>query len=220
MSEPFQVMDCALIAIATGEQAQNLRELRDRLVTTAPRCIYYHFWGGLLRPRFDDPEFQNDFAAWSSHALHDTRLAERLAIIDPTVYPEIEDLRREVIEVVEERLEESEMVPWARSGHQFHFIRSQIVIFDTTLEIASPRELPEVIPHLSLGSVFYHFIDARRRTPSGTNDFSQWLMGWGASYAPIVQALTEIDPYFVTLSELREELKTAVRDISLMEASA
>lgn len=46
MPEPFAVKDCALIAIGTGERAQNLRELRDRLLTTHPACIYHHFWGG------------------------------------------------------------------------------------------------------------------------------------------------------------------------------
>jgi len=30
MIDPFAVKDCALIAIATGERAHNLRELRDR----------------------------------------------------------------------------------------------------------------------------------------------------------------------------------------------
>jgi len=31
MREPFIVKDCTLISIATGEEAQNLRELSDRL---------------------------------------------------------------------------------------------------------------------------------------------------------------------------------------------
>ncbi|MBN2762670.1 MAG: hypothetical protein JXR41_06240, partial [Bacteroidales bacterium] len=64
-------MDCALIAIATGEKAQNLRELGDKLRHIHPGCIHYHFWGNLLRPQFDDPEYQNDFAVWASHSLHD-----------------------------------------------------------------------------------------------------------------------------------------------------
>jgi hypothetical protein len=47
--DPFGVTDCALIALATGERAQNLRELLDRLVRTRDDgVIYYPFWGGLL----------------------------------------------------------------------------------------------------------------------------------------------------------------------------
>jgi hypothetical protein len=46
MAEPSAVKDCALIALGTGERAQNLRELRDRLQTTHSACIYHHFLGG------------------------------------------------------------------------------------------------------------------------------------------------------------------------------
>ena len=63
MGHPFVIKDCTLIAIATGEEAYNLRELHNQLKTIHPGCIYYHFWGGMLRPSFDEPEYQNDFAA-------------------------------------------------------------------------------------------------------------------------------------------------------------
>ncbi|HIE48161.1 TPA: hypothetical protein EYP84_04665, partial [Candidatus Bipolaricaulota bacterium] len=79
--KPFKVKDCTLIAIATGVQAQNLRELREKVETVHPGSIYYHFWGGMLHSRFEEPEFNNDFAAWVRHALHDPVLAERLAVI-------------------------------------------------------------------------------------------------------------------------------------------
>ena len=84
--EPFEIKDCALAAVATGQKAQNLRELRDNIETVVPGSIAYHFWAGKLRPRFDDPEFNNDFAAWSRHALHDKVLAERLGMLDPTSF--------------------------------------------------------------------------------------------------------------------------------------
>jgi hypothetical protein len=48
---PFCVKDCALIAIATGTRAQNLPELTERLREVEANSIFYHFWGGLLRPR-------------------------------------------------------------------------------------------------------------------------------------------------------------------------
>ena len=41
----------------------------------------------------------------------------------------------------EERLDETEMVPWAKSDQQFDFIRSQIVIFSTEASIRTPAEL-------------------------------------------------------------------------------
>lgn len=208
----FNILDCALIAIATGEKAQNLRELRDHLKDTHPGCLYYHFWGGLLRPNFDDPEFQNDFAVWASHKLHDSKISEQLSIIDPNIYDNIEDLRQEVIEIIDQRLYESEYVPWVKTGNEFHFIRSQIVIFDTSVCINDPRNLPDIIPLLSLGSIFYHFIDSRRRTTENKNDFSIWLKGFGDEYKELCDSLDEIDPYFTTLNELRAEINSNIQN--------
>ena len=206
MTDPFAVKDCALIAIATGECAHNLRELRDRLATTSQGCIYYHFWGGLLRPSFDDPEYQNDFAVWAYHGLHDRFLAERLALIDPTDFDDVEHLRRELIEIIEERLDENELVHWAVAHQQFQFVRSQIVVFDTGIRLGKPEELKTLIPQLRVGSVFYHFVDARGRTANKNDDFSEWLIGFGDNYDELLEQISSLDPYFKSLTELRAQL--------------
>lgn len=205
----FAVKDCALAAIATGVRAQTLRELRDRCQDIHPGAIYYHFWGRLLRARFDNPEFTNDFAQWAHEALHDTRLAERLGVIDPTAFEDTEALRQELIEVCEERLDELTIVPSSASDQQFSFIRSQIVVFDTHARITHPEELSSAFAQLSLGSIFYHFIDARRRTDECLDDFRLWLADFGALGAPLVDAIAELDPYFAPLSELRANLVEA-----------
>jgi len=63
-----------------------------------------------------------------------------------------------------------------------------------------------LIPDLSLGSLFYHFIDSRRRSPSGGDDFSEWLKSWGDQYQNLLDEILTIDPYFNSLIELREVL--------------
>jgi hypothetical protein len=214
MVEPFAVKDCTLISIATGERAQNLRELRNRLEDIHPGCIYYHFWGGLLVPRFDDPEFQNDFASWAYHGLNDLRLAERLGIIDPTVFKDMEELRRELIEVMEERLDESEIVPWAKADKQFYFIRSKIVVMDTRMRIDDPLKLKDMISHMPISAVFYHFIDARRRTPDRRDDFSRWLSELDDPYRLVAERIRAIDPYFTPLAGLRDQLVKAFEEPS------
>lgn len=206
---PFEVRDCALIAIATGTTAQTLKELRDRLATITLDSLYYHFWGGLLEPRFEEREYNNDFAAWARHGLHDGKLAEQLAMIDPVRSPELEDLRQQLLEIIEVRLDESDFLPWARATHSFEFICSQIVVFDTRARIEAPEHLAEIIPHLTASSVFYHFIDARRRPPYARDDFSVWLDGFGDGYGPLRNRLAAIDPYFGSLVDLRHELTEA-----------
>jgi hypothetical protein len=204
--DSFRLRDCALVAIATGRRAQNLRELRDILSDVHPGCIYYHFWGGLLRPRFQDREFNNDFASWARHGLHDAILAERLSVVDPTELVEMEDLRQELIDIIEERLDEHEHVPWAKADQQFEFIRSQIIIFNTELHLGRPEELATVVPNMSASSIFYHYIDARRRTEGGYDDFRAWLGGFSPKYDTLCAQLASIDPYFESLTELRRQL--------------
>jgi len=210
-AEPFIVKDCALAAIAIGQRAQNLKELRDQLISIHPGAIYYHFWGGLLRPRFDDPEYVNDFAVWVRHALHDLRLAERLAIIDPATHADIEALRQEIIEVIEERMDEGGYEGWARRDQQFHFIRGQTVVFDSAIRITEPRQLVKIVPTLPVGSVYYHFVDARRRAPASIDDFRAWLTKL-PGHDTLCDHLAAIDPYFTNLTRLRVELGRVFTD--------
>ncbi|BCR03067.1 hypothetical protein DESUT3_01360 [Desulfuromonas versatilis] len=209
---PFAVRDCALITIATGIKAQNLREFRDGLQRVPAGSIYHHFWGRLLRPQFDEPEYNSDFASWTYHGLHEKRLAEQLSVISPTDFDDLEALRQELIEIVEQRLEESELVPWARADQQFHFLHSQIVVFDSGLHFRTPEGLVPYLPSLSTGSIYYHFIDARKRTAQRCDDFSAWLEGFGAAYQPLVGQLRSVDPYFSSLKEIRQILSEVFQE--------
>lgn len=208
----FQFKDCALMSIATGRRAMNLRELREALEAITPESVYYHFWGALLRPRFINPDFNNDFAEWAHRGLRDDALAERLSAVDPTDFDNLEDLRREVIDVIERRLEEREMVPWASPDRQFHFLRSQIIVFDTGIVIERPEELAAMIEGSSISSIFYHFIDARRRDPRGVDDFRAWICALGERYGKTCERIAAIDPFFQPLPELRAQLAAALRE--------
>jgi len=204
---PFAIKDCALVAIATGRRAQNLKELRDELEAVDPACIYFHFWGGLLRPVFDDPRYNNGFARWVHRELHDQALAERLSAIDPVDFPDLADLRRELVEVIEEELDRSEVLPWTTREQRFHFVRSQIVVFDTRHTVERPPDLTNAVAAMSHTSIFYHFVDARRRTPDSVDDFSTWLADWDRDkYRELCRTLAGIDPFFRSLVETREEL--------------
>ncbi len=202
--EPFFVKDCALVTIATGKKAQNLKEMRDHLLNVHLGSVYHHFWGGLLRPRFDEPEYNNDFAEWAHYALQDNILAERLSVINPDPFVNLESLRQELLDVIEQRLDEIEALPWAKADQQFHFLRSQVVVFDTQGKIEKPEELVEAVPKMSVGSIFYHFIDARRRSPEMMDDFRNWLRSRGDH--DLCTQLATVDPYFGSLVELRRQL--------------
>ncbi len=205
-SRAFFIKDCALIALSSGIAVQTLREFREGLSMAPASSIYHHFWGRFLQPRFDEPEYNNDFAAWVYHGLHEKALAERLSVIDPTEFDDIEGLRAELIDRVEEHLDLTDWVPWSRADEQFHFIYSQILVMDTGTYLEEPSQLAEAVMNMSLGGIFYHFIDARRRTPEKVDDFSTWLVNFGDRYQELADKIQAIDPYFSSLKEIRRLL--------------
>lgn len=208
----FDLKDCALIAIATNKTANTLKELRDHIEALNPDSLYYHFWANLLLPHFEEREYINDFASWVRHSLSDTKLAEQLAVLDPISFNDQEELRYRLLECIDDRLDESEHLRWLYATQQFEFLRSQIVVFDTHTQAVEPREMSGLIPGMSVSSVFYHFIDARRRTQDKVDDLHQWLSFFGETYQPLIDQLTGIDPYFCTLVELRQQLATAFQN--------
>lgn len=202
----FFLKDCALIAIATSRRATTLKEFRDQITGLSQDSLYYHFWGNLLLPRFAEREYNNDFASWARHSLHDAKLAEQLAVIDPIAVNDLEELRHRLLEYIDDRLEESEYLQWAHASQPFEFICSQIVVFDTHIRVDKPDNMASYIPGMSISSLFYHFIDARRRTDDKIDDFRHWLSGFGETYCLLIKRLSTIDPYFCTLAELRQQV--------------
>ena len=65
------------------------------------------------------------------------------------------------------------------------------------------------------GSVYYHFLEARRRPPFGKDDFTAWLLENenGGKNRPYIEALASIDFYFHTLAHLRRELVKVLSDL-------
>ena len=121
-------------------------------------------------------------------------------------------LRDELIEVIEESLDQTEFPKWAERDDQFEFIRSQIVVFDTQMRIETPPDAVDVLSRMSLGSVFYHFIDARRRRENGLDDFQNWLSVFGETLEGLRFRINQIDPYFTPLSRIRDELTGILKD--------
>jgi hypothetical protein len=210
---PFQIKDCGLIVrICDQLPAINLRELHERIATSSEDSIYHHFCETVLRPSFDDPEFHNDFAIWARRALHDHILAERLEILHPYAFRSIEELRKEVLEILADRLSEVHYIPWALHDRAFYFHSATTVVFDTNLTIDYPEDLCGAIENMTTSSLYYHFWEARRRTPARTDDFSYWLESWNDRGQALIDVFSQIDFYFMNLRDLQKKLCQVIRD--------
>lgn len=205
-NKPFHFKDCALIAIATGVRAQTLVEFRDKLEVIPAGSIFYHFWSSHLNSAIEHYESLNDFSKWAYQDLHDDILAEKLDLLNPAEYRNIENLRADMVEIVDSRLDEVDFIPFSKREKQFHFIRSTIVVFSTSFEMKQPKELVEILPKLPRSSIFYHFVDSKRRTPDYSNDFSAWLRDFGPEFHPLIEELDGIDPFYLSLTDLKEKL--------------
>jgi Family of unknown function (DUF5752) len=211
MAAPFKIKDCAIISRMAGvDSALSIRELRERLVVCPIECLSHHYCDTVIRPSFDNPEFRNDFSIWCSHCLGDRKLAEQLGILNPYDFDGFEELRNRIIEILDERLSELQYIPSVTMCEQFMFMQSVTVVFDSGKEITSPKELIQHIPIMSDSSIYYHFVEAHKRTPEGGDDFTVFLRDYNHGYEEMIQAFAKIDFYFLNLQELKRALIEAI----------
>jgi hypothetical protein len=210
----FEVKDCTIIRRMGGvDAAVNLRELLQRIKVCPIECLYYHFCETLIRPTFDDPKFRNDFALWSAHKLRDNVLAEKLGIINPYSFGTFEGVREKTIEIIDERLSELVHIPWVPPGDGFTFMRAATVVFPAGIELYTPDDFLARLPDMSPSSIYYHFLEARRRTPDKVDDFSFWLQFFEPRPEAILRGLETIDFYFLNLTQLKQNIIKTLKDI-------
>jgi hypothetical protein len=213
--QSFRVKDCTLIVRMGGvEPALNLREFRERIKICPVECLYHHFNETLIRPSFDYPGFRNDFAIWSFISLRDRILAERLGIINPFLFSDLEQLRVKLLDLLGERLDEVHYIPWVQPGEEFRFLRAATIVFDTGVDLNSHKDFIEKLPQMSTSSIYYHFIEARRRTEAKIDDFTAWMNKLDDVPERLIKALDSIDFYFMNLAEVKAAMIKASHGFS------
>ncbi len=213
-SNMFEVKDCTIITRMGGVgTAMNLRELKERIIACSIDCLYYHFCETLIRPTFDDPEYRNDFALFAAYKLRDIALAERLGILNPYSFKDLEELREKLLEIIEERLSILDYIPSVPKGDEFIFMRAATVVFDTGIVLDKPSDLLLKLPLMSRSTIYYHFMEARRRTQDRVDDFTFWMLFHPDKSLKLIEALAQIDFYFSNLNELKTVLIDTIKNI-------
>jgi hypothetical protein len=191
----------------TGRTAVNLKEMLQIIGEVDTAVLSYHLWQSRMAIAHAEVEYPNDFAVWAANSLQDSRLAEKLSVIDPFNYEDMEQIREALSEVIEDYMWNLPSVPWARPGFEFHFCEASTVVLVRPRIVAGTfAEFRKGLAEVGIDSIYYHFVDARWRLRKlKTDDFSIWLQD---SYGlpELVEAIQGIDLWFFTLEEVRQAL--------------
>ena len=165
----------------------------------------------LQQHQYLSPEPPNDFAYWVTEALGEDELGEELASIDTIQYTTIRSLREKVVATIEAYSRTNHLVKlkFARSGEEFHFMKSVSFVLPTHYVVQDLREFADALQKVTLDSIYFHVFESRLRLEKGDNDFSNWI-ATSLLDKELAYEISRLDPYTQTLENLR---KTLVRII-------
>ena len=202
---PFRFCTERRLVELTGLQARNLHELLAILRDVSGSSIFYHTHHLFLSHHFEKPVVYNQFATWVGNALQEQELAEKLAAIDLLTFTSIRQLRGEIIALIESSIAANpDPARQCPRGREFHFCRSKSFVMPTALVAEDASDFFAKLPHITIISMYFHFLEARLRLGRTTNDFSQWLADLGEQ--DLAEAIDRLDPYTRTLDELKEDM--------------
>ncbi len=202
---PFRFFSRLSLTLATGMKASHLRELAEGIIAVPPSVIYHHTHRFLQQHQYLVPEPPNDFAYWVTHMLGEESLGERLAAVDTVRYNSLEDLRKALLEALQEGLAGAAAGRAAPEGKEFHFLSAQRFSVPTPYEARTLAEFAEGLKKVSVSSLYLHIFEARLRPPLGRNDFSLWFEE-EIGETELARRVEDLDPYTHTLEGLRAKI--------------
>jgi len=201
---PFEFYTSSLLVEITGKRAHHLKEFVEILKKIDASSVFYHVHHSFREYHFAPGKYSNDFARWVGEDLEENVLAERLASINVRDFTTIEALRQKIIQMVEEHLETAVEIRKAAIGREFYFLRNITIAMATECSATSIKEFVAALNKIGMRSLYFHCFDARLRLGRKTNDFSEWF-ATSLGRADIAQKIEALDPYFMTMDELKKK---------------
>jgi hypothetical protein len=188
-----------------GRRAEDERQLAELIEEAPLDSIYFHTHGFFLRYKFMAGAYPNDFATWVAQDVRDRALAERLAMVDPAAFSNLEALRDELAAVIDDHLRDVPIVPRVVFGEPFDFVQSRIVEVPTGIEVRTLEEFRNALLEVDLSALYFHLVEARMRLGRDRNDFAAWLER-GLGLSALAAQARALDPYGGSLERTRARL--------------
>ena len=200
MSRPFIFKSELWIPQYTGIKVYSVREFIETLKTIDKFSIFYHMYINIFNYHNLPTFYTNSISFWfykNGYLL----LAEKISIIDPLDYYDLDDLRIALVQILErnydEDLDEKELTP-------FYFIKAEREIIDCERIANTLDQFIEGIKKSSINSLFYHLITSRIENKTLVNDYSSWLLSIGE--AKKAEKINKLDLYIMNLYEVKKEI--------------
>lgn len=218
MTRPFAFVGCLELREILGRRARDERELMEELERIPAASVYYHTHSIFLRHPRIAGAYPNDFANWVATQVRDQVLAERLAVVDPYVFGSVEELREDLVSIVDSHISALNPVPRVVFGDPFFFVQSHVLEVSTGLEAGTLADFRRCLAEVDLSAVYLHALHARVRGEVAGGDFAHWI-GQELGRLSLAAALGRINPYLGGLEEIRRETLRLV-DAELEEHEA
>ncbi len=204
----FDFVGCSELQELLGKQADDEKRLVELLEEVPLDSVYFHTHSVFLRHRYIAGTYTNDFAQWVVTHVRDLVLGERLAVVDPFGFKNLEDLREEIISIIDDHLSRVSVVPRVIFGKPFYFNQSRIIEVPTGVGVGTLREFRDALSEVDVSAIYYHMFEARMRLQRQENDFSSWIAK-SLGMAELGEKIRAMNPYAGSLERLRSGLLAA-----------
>ncbi len=198
---PFRFVSCHGLQQMLGLVARDEAELLQHIEDAPIESIHHHMHAYFLRHHYLAGAYPNDFATWAAIQVRDRVLGERLAIVDPFDFGDLEALRNALISTIDDHLTHTPVVPRVVYGEPFYFMTTTLVEIPTGLEAWTLREFRDRLATAEVAVVYYHLFEAPRRR---RQTFDAWFREQGE--AALADAVRRVHPYTSDLEGLRGRL--------------
>lgn len=198
---PFGFVSCHGLQQMLGLVARDEAELLQHIEDVPIESIHHHMHAYFLRHHYLAGAYPNDFATWAAIQVRDRVLGERLAIVDPFDFQDLEDLRNTLISTIDDHLTRTPVVPRVVYGEPFYFMTTTLVEIPTGLEARTLREFRDQLATAEVAVVYYHLFEAPRRQ---RQTFDAWFAEQGEG--ALAEAVRRVHPYTTDLEGLRSRL--------------
>jgi hypothetical protein len=204
---PFHFLGCWELREMLGRRAWDERELLEHLEEVPLDSIYFHTHSFFLRQRSIPGAYPNDFATWAAIQVRDRVLGEKLGIIDPQDFPDLESLRAEVVSLIDDHLSQLGSVPRIIFGEPFYFMQSRVLEVPTGLKVRTLREFRDALATVDIGVIYLHVVESRGRKGKRRNDFATWI-DEQLGLSELAAQVARLNPFPLSLEEVRRRLVT------------